>query len=247
MIGSSAIQPIGYGGGSSGGGSPISNPKVAYVRTDGNNATAEIGNPAKPYLTGTAAWAALKALLNSTTECHSFNFGVGSFSLTLTPTEIGAGYELFFRGEAGERGTVVEIISTAAAGAVGTDGGETGDGGVGGTGDNLAVALSIDSDMSVFLEFAVAAGAGGAGGPGGTESGSQGQGGIGGDLTGTLTLHNVAADLVSVAFGEGGVGIPTGAQGSVTATISAQFCKLSNNSFANVPGAGNYLDGTWVV
>jgi hypothetical protein len=225
----------------------ISNPGVAYVRSDGDNDTAEIGNPAKPYLTGDAAWTALKALLNSTTECHSFNFGVGSFTLTLTPTEIGAGYELFFRGEGGERGTIVQIASTAAAGEVGTDGGETGDGGVGGTGDNLAVALLVDSDMSVYLEFAVAAGAGGAGGPGGTEAGSQGEGGIGGDLTGSMTLKNVTADLAGIAFGAEGVGIPMGAAGNLTATIDAQFCKLFNNTFVNAPGAGNFLDGDWVV
>lgn len=39
-----------------GGGSSISNPGVAYVQTNGNNATAEIGNPAKPYLTAQAAF-----------------------------------------------------------------------------------------------------------------------------------------------------------------------------------------------
>jgi hypothetical protein len=38
------------------GGAAISNPGVAYVQTNGNNATAQIGNPAKPYLTAQAAF-----------------------------------------------------------------------------------------------------------------------------------------------------------------------------------------------
>lgn len=39
-----------------GGGSPISNPGVAYVQTNGDDGTAEIGNPAKPFLTAQTAF-----------------------------------------------------------------------------------------------------------------------------------------------------------------------------------------------
>ena len=55
-----------------GGGSSITGTGFAYVRTGGNNATAVIGDPSKPYSTGQAAWNA-----NAT----RFDFGVGSFSI----------------------------------------------------------------------------------------------------------------------------------------------------------------------
>jgi hypothetical protein len=53
-------------------GAPITGTGLAYVRTGGDNSTAVIGNPSKPYSTGQAAWNA-----NAT----SFDFGPGSFSI----------------------------------------------------------------------------------------------------------------------------------------------------------------------
>jgi hypothetical protein len=82
-------------------GGVITNPGVAYVRTDGNDGTAQIGNPAKPYLTATAAFAALKALLNSTSLQHAINLGVGDFELDMTTAEVAAGYQIFVVGEGG--------------------------------------------------------------------------------------------------------------------------------------------------
>jgi hypothetical protein len=51
-----------------GGGGIIFNPAVAYVQTNGDDGTAEIGNPAKPYLTAQAAFDA---------GARNFQFGVG--------------------------------------------------------------------------------------------------------------------------------------------------------------------------
>lgn len=53
------------------GGSAISDPSVAYVRSDGNNGTAAIGNPALPYLTIQAAYDA---------GARTLDIGVGTFS-----------------------------------------------------------------------------------------------------------------------------------------------------------------------
>lgn len=53
----------------------ISNPGVAYVRTGGDNGTAAIGNPAKPYATAQAAWDAQGAVKN-------IRLGKGTWSLS---------------------------------------------------------------------------------------------------------------------------------------------------------------------
>jgi hypothetical protein len=58
-------------------GSPISNPRVIYVRTDGNDGTGEVGNPALPFATATAAHSA------GVTAGVTFvlDLGVGTFSI----------------------------------------------------------------------------------------------------------------------------------------------------------------------
>jgi len=55
-----------------GGGSSITGTGFAYVRSTGSDSTGTIGNPALPYLTGQAAWAA---------GATRFDFGPGSFSI----------------------------------------------------------------------------------------------------------------------------------------------------------------------
>ena len=59
---------------------PISNPKVIYVTANGNDGTAEIGNPTKPYLTLLAAY---NAGVSSATN-FALSVGVGSFILPVT-------------------------------------------------------------------------------------------------------------------------------------------------------------------
>jgi hypothetical protein len=95
-----SISPSSSGGG---GGSPISNPGVAYVQTNGNNATAEIGNPAKPYLTAQAAFDA---------GARSFYIGSG-VAENITVNGSGAkDYSLFFRG-AGIHTSIVSLNVTS--------------------------------------------------------------------------------------------------------------------------------------
>lgn len=62
-----------------GGGAAISTPKVIYIETNGDDATAEIGNPAKPYLTANTAYMA--GLL--TGDDYVMRFGVGQFTLDI--------------------------------------------------------------------------------------------------------------------------------------------------------------------
>ena len=58
--------------------STISTPSIYYVQTTGNNATAESGNPAKPYATVAAAVAAGE----SSAQPYTVNLGAGSFVVT---------------------------------------------------------------------------------------------------------------------------------------------------------------------
>ncbi len=63
----SSNTPIPRGGG----GSSISDPLIAYIRIDGNNATGQIGNPAKPYLTGQAAYNAGAKYFDIGADCDA--------------------------------------------------------------------------------------------------------------------------------------------------------------------------------
>lgn len=64
----------------------ISTPKIYYVETSGNNATAEVGNPAKPYLTAQAAYdAGVTAAVDFVLE-----IGVGTFAITTSGASLSA-------------------------------------------------------------------------------------------------------------------------------------------------------------
>ena len=58
--------------------STISTPQIYYVETNGNNATAEVGNPAKPYLTAQAAYDAGVGAATS----FVLELGVGNFVIS---------------------------------------------------------------------------------------------------------------------------------------------------------------------
>ena len=76
------------------GGGEIFNPGVAYIQTNGDDSTAQIGNPAKPFLTAQAAF---------DLGVRSFHLGVNLYSADATIT-VSAGYipgdelRLFFSG-----------------------------------------------------------------------------------------------------------------------------------------------------
>lgn len=67
----------------------IDTPKVVYVdAANGNNATAEIGNPAKPFATFAAAYAAGVALAAN----FALQFGVGTYEYTPSESEASFNY-----------------------------------------------------------------------------------------------------------------------------------------------------------
>jgi hypothetical protein len=236
-------------GSSTTGGSSISNPYIAYVRTNGDDGTAEIGNPAKPYLTAQAAWLALKSLHNNITDAHVFNIGFGEFALTLTPAEVAAGYEIFVTGEGGPESSVLNITSSlppsgsggnGAAGANGSGGdgdfganapapGEEGGpvaGGVGEAGDSLDLELHINSDLSVTVALNFSSGSGGSGGTGGA-----GGNGEDGSINGGLGAQGA----------EGGAG---GAGGDITGSLYlAGVVAILNFSASGGAGGGGGQGG----
>lgn len=67
------------GGGGGGGGASIVTPSIAYVETTGDDATAEIGNPAKPFETAQAAYDAIVAL----EQQAELSLGVGGWDINL--------------------------------------------------------------------------------------------------------------------------------------------------------------------
>ena len=75
------------------GGGAISNPQMVFVEADGNDGTAEIGNPAKPYLTLQAAYDAGEAMA----QAFVIVAGIGQFSMSLPPTGF-SGYCKALRG-----------------------------------------------------------------------------------------------------------------------------------------------------
>jgi hypothetical protein len=248
----------------SGGGAAI-NPSVAYVRTNGDDETAEIGNPAKPYQTFGRALSAVEAIpLNFA----SFDFGVGSFTGIVPPNVINLNRTWFFRG-AGKAMTTLGLASQGTSGSNGSDGDSPGaNGSAGSDGDDLTVLLAIESDMSMTIYIALSGGAGGNGGNGasGGEGFSNGGNGAspgnGGDVTGILAFNSLAASI-SVnggAIGSAGNGGPGGLEGGdmgsigSTSGINAGFDNLTLNPIACVltdsrsvtsTAAGNYVNGTF--
>jgi hypothetical protein len=97
----SSIGPI--TGGEEGGGSPITDPNIAYIRSDGNDATGN-GSPSAPYLTAQAA---------VTAGFNTLDLGVGSFG-NITYND-NTNRTLFFHGR-GTNNTVIGNITNAGGG-----------------------------------------------------------------------------------------------------------------------------------
>jgi len=208
-------------GGGGGGGGNISDPGVAYITSDGSDAHGVIGNPHKPYATGTAAF---------NDGARSFDFGVGSFSITTDPS---SNTSIFIRGKGyGNTSVYVAHIvdpgTPGEAGAPGLSGEEVwtpgSPGGNGGDGANAAQ-LRVDSDYSAYITVFAKGGDGGAGGAGGSGGvgpdfgtgpsyevgGIGGNGGNGGNMA-MVEVHNVTG-TVSAGAGAGGAGGAGGTSG----------------------------------
>lgn len=204
------------------GGEAILNPGVAYVQTTGNDSTAELGNPAKPFQLVSAA---LTAATNAGQSSPSLRFGRGTFNageiLTAPFSSIflageGSDYQTFL--EASWNGDSRPNAPTATPG-------ENGEGYLGG--------VELRSDHSLFLTINIQAGNGGSGGNAAGDDDSGSEGGNGGsvagftliNVTGSVTIYPGEAGSGGSPSGLGNPGIP-GNDGEVFGSF-ARFCNLS--------------------
>ncbi len=198
----------------------ITTPQVYYIeKTVGNDGTAQVGNPAKPYLTEQAAFdAAVTAAVAA-----ELRFGVGYWEVGILragnwPTNImltGAGRSL---------SRLAAVVCSAAAATNGTDHGTTPtDGGAGQTGRTM----DLHSDGSLRIDDITSIGGhGGEAGeftaPAASETtGTTGKDGGDGGNGGTITLTEVAYINVRANGGVGADGGKGQQGGSATGVADA--------------------------
>jgi len=238
-------------------------PKTVFVSASiGNNATAEVGNPAKPFLTAQEAFNAWVAL-SAPGRLHVMDGSVGGITLT---TDMG--YDLHITGAG-------PWCNLGGFYADGVDGGPADEGSPGLTGGN-GYSFRLTSDWSVNLgaitgnggpgsnggvsvDIDTAGGDGGAssdaklyhilcesvtlrGGDGGYEGGSGyggNQGGVGGSLSNAILIGvHCDGNGISMTEGAGGFGSTfSGSNGSLATTVTVLDCVCyAEFSIAGVTG-----------
>jgi len=221
----------------------ISNPSVAYITNNGNNATAAIGNPSLPYLTAQAAWDA---------GARRFRLGVGAFSILHVAT--GGSEEVFVAGEGPTTTFILEFHGTA--GANGVDGVGAGDSGSAGDTGTQPNGCILHSDHSCGITFVTMGGAGGTGGAAGPPyEDFYGDGGNGGDAgpAGTASLHHVTGSATSAvgSVGAGGYSVSTsGSPGNAPIEAPEQTTAISCNLSGSTVGitvVGSVIDGLFTA
>lgn len=181
-----ALSPTTPGGG----GAAIDIPKTVFVSASiGNNATAEVGNPAKPYATAQAAYDAWLNLL-APGRLHVMDGNVGGIVLTADMPN-----DLHITGA----GPWCELGGFTANGALG----EPVEAGSGGMDGGYGWAMRITSDWSVNLgEISGNGGTGSAGGAALPDDYDL-QGGNGG-ASSNAKLYHILCESVTLRGGDGG-------------------------------------------
>jgi len=181
-----AVRALGAGDG--GGGSVSLTPGIAYVEASGDDETGTLGDPGRPFATGTGAWAAGQA----TEQMFSIRFGAGAHTINCGGEGTGWLVGLIGCGfGASHEGSICRVAINANAVAVVE--GEAGSGGD----VNLCV-YNLSLDVTAF--------------GGGVEPGNVGTGGNAGNVT--LRGHaSISVDARGGGPGEGGSG--GGGNGSV--------------------------------
>jgi hypothetical protein len=233
----------------------INTPKIFYVATNGNNSTAEAGNPAKPYLTFQAAFNAWEAA-NADGQIH---FGVGGFTGMNYGGSRLYSSKLMLTGE-GDRLSEIEMTFSAATdemiiysdysvtlnivayGAQGVNPGDAGSAPYAIKLFNCAVRSVVSAGGS---GAAGTNGASGAPAPSGSNSSGDpgGDGGNGGDAGGGGTIRafscRIFESLVSSPGGAGGPGL--GGNGGSGDGEGGQGSNGNNGSPGNAAPGGNIM------
>lgn len=235
-----------------GAGGSISNPQVAYVRSDGDDETGEIGNPGKPFATAQAACTAIEA---SSAGNYALRLGVGSFGgITYTAflaarlrSITGEGASVSFLGGIVANGSVgADGTSESPSGSAGSDGfainlrgdgtvdlgdisangGNGGSGGISGDGEVGGDGGAGGGAGDVFLSgftFGTLAASGGTGGGGSFGNSVTGGGGSGGNIS-PIKIHRCRFVQIFQNFGDGGSGMFSGSPGAATAPFEIIWC-----------------------
>jgi hypothetical protein len=224
--------------GGTGGGAPISNPGVAYVQTNGVNATAALGNPAKPFLTIAAALSAASAASQTR---PTLVLGRGTFvgDALLTSSAL----SIFMTG-AGVGATTINAAWDGADGTVGAAGDPPGDGT---HGQSFTGCPTLSSDQSLTLNITITGGNGNTGGEN-TGSGFGGTGGDGGSIAG-IVLRGVTGNVSMTPgpLGTGGSGEAGAGSDGVDGTVSystLQFCDVTTSGATETIAQLTILNGT---
>ena len=227
------------------------NPAVAFVTASGNDSTAAIGSPAKPFATWQAAYNVASAAATSPHPVLIFGGVINGAGITLTADW---NQYVYLKGLNPQATKVGGINGAGAAGAYGGDNGGGTPGGNGGNGAN-GYTISITSDLTVNLGTVVADG--GAAGSGGNNIDASANGGNAGTTAGTggtITLTNCYIEgITSSNGGAGGFagsestgtfndGIPS--SGGSGGTMNLYGCVLGSDNQLNANGGVGGSAGT---
>lgn len=207
----------------SGGGSPISTPRVLHVESDGDDDTGD-GTLAAPFLTAQAAFdVAIAGSGDFVIQCGVGNFGQVLCASTGWPERIGirgaGASQSFLIGINGEGVPGTDAVVTDAGANEGTPATEGGAG----------AALTIVSDGTINLGTIIATG--GAGGNCATDSDDYTIAPAAGGQAGEVRLTGVVADVVISFGGAGGGGTisgsgANGATGGASAKMVLTCCRI---------------------
>ena len=219
-------------------GGAISNPKVAYVRSDGNNSTAVIGNPALPFVT---AQAAANAMAAASGGSYTMRLGTGTFGGIIYTAQIADRLRSII-GEGPSVSLLGGITASGANSAAGTS--ESVEGGFGGNG----IDINLIGDGTVNLGDVIVSGGIGGDGSVSTDGESGGNGGVGG-AAGALNLEGFHLINIIADGGSGGSGASgnntngAGGDGGPVSSITLKHCTFNNLS----QGAGTGGSGADTV
>ncbi|MGV3659796.1 MAG: hypothetical protein ACO1TE_06420 [Prosthecobacter sp.] len=219
-----AIEALGGGGGDS-----ILSSGVFYVMSDGDDGTAQPGNPALPYATVQAAFEAW----TGTDAPGTLVLGVGTFgSLTLTGH---MSRPLAILGMGRDQSMLTGIHADGAEGAAAEENQHGNEGQPGWT-------IDISGNKSVHLGPIY--GQGGAGGTGGHPIDGATNGGAGGAGS-HIRLRGCVAGSISTNAGNGGLGVPhdgsgdTGGPGAQCGSLWIEGCHIEGGLYHSPGGGGN--------
>lgn len=213
--------------------------KVLYVDpVHGNDSTAQVGHPARPFATLNAAWAEILALAS---DCTLVLAGVGDHGTLTLSASMSTSYDVTILGR-GEMSSFMSIVASGSTGTAG-NGNQTASPNSADGGNGYRVRL-FGNRSAAINSLTTAGGIGGAmtdtGAVGGVHAGGGGDAGdvlLKGFLVGTI---NASGGTGGAATGTGSTGGPGG---NPAAAIKLIDCEVTG-TITHSPGAGGTGTGS---